>query len=239
MMVRNALVLLLLVTLGWGCGRSKMVIPPHGNLDAAVGLQRPDSSVPTPEVAGRDGSPLLPDGVPLRDFGPILPDTTSPPVLPDAAPDLRSADLPSEGPVPPDALPDRPTPILPDGAIPPDGRVPPPDAVPSPDLTPPPDLMPPPQQCVAGGACTSDCTATCGTFGVMACGCTSGTLSCTTCQVLPITISPDPCPQSPTGKECTTDGVACIAFTNGSISGACICTLPLGDTVDRWSCILR
>jgi hypothetical protein len=293
MMVRNIMALLLLVTLGWGCGRSKMFVPASGHRDAAVPSSWPDTGVITPDIAVRDTNPLSPERPASPDLAPLPPDVPPsadwllPTVPPDAGPDLRAADLPTEGPpvppdlridlpspvppdaqldgwppvspdtlpdglhpVPPDALPDRPPPIIPDGAISPDGwvwpdlmplpdLVPPPDLVPLPDLVPPPDLMPPAQSCVAGGACTSDCTATCGTFGVMACVCMNGTLSCSSCQVLPITISPDPCPPSPTGKECTTDGVACIAFTNGSISGACICTLPLGDTILRWSCILR
>ena len=261
MMVRNALALLALVTLAGGCGRSKMVLPPHGIVDAAVVAHWPDTGVLPPDVAVKDASPPPSDGPTTPDLAPIRPDVLgSPDGLPpaDAAKDLLAPDLASDGPppVPPDTQPDglRPIPdtlppILPDAIPPPDGRLPPPDGTPPPDLMPPsdttapPDLVPPPdtrpaQSCVAGGACSADCTTTCGTFGFMACACTSGTLTCTTCQVLPITVSPDPCPASPTGKDCTSDGVACIAFTNGSISGACICTVAL-DGVDRWTCILR
>jgi hypothetical protein len=136
-----------------------------------------------------------------------------PPILPDARLDL----LP---PVLPDTRPDTV-----------------PDTIPLPDTLPPrPDTAP---DCTAGVACTAACVSTCqvgGFVGFGACSCVAGTLTCTTCQVLPITISPEPCPDNASGKQCSSSGLSCIAFTNGLLSGACMCSGLAGGSL-AWRCL--
>ena len=285
--MRSALALLALASLGCGMGRSKMLVPPAARPDAATSPLLPDSA-PLPDAIPTDTRPRLPDGPPGPDVLPPQPDvrrlSDGPPfVIPDAAPDGRVADLPTDGlrPPPPDGLPpvrpdvppegppvvrpdarfDGPPPVAPE--VRPDG--PPfivpevrPDGPPSitPDVPPevlpppPPDVQPdgrrprpdtrPPQDCAAGAACTADCTATCSGIGTMICTCAAGVLSCGDCDLPPITISPEPCPDNPSRTECPTSGLACIVFgSSGAIDGACMCLARGSSGALRWSCLLR
>ncbi len=213
--------------------------PPSGEPDAPRDLRPAD--LPS------DGlPPLRPDGSPLSDGPPPMrPDRPlegPPPISPDARVD---------GPPPwrPEVGPDGPPPIAPD--LGPDG---PPVIMPdvAPDLLPPPlpdaqpdvrrrrpDGGPPPQVCAAGAACTADCTATCSVIGTMTCTCADGLLSCGTCQLPPITVSPDPCPDNANGADCPTNGLACFVLGSGSIGGACVCLARGNSGSLRWTCLLR
>jgi hypothetical protein len=200
-----------------------------------------------------DGGPPPPDGPPST--RPDLPPEGPPPITPDARRDGPPSIAPDVGPdgppsIAPDVGPDGPPSIAPEAG--PDG---PPlittDALtdvlppPPPDVQPDtrrrrPDTGPPPQECTAGAACTADCTATCSVIGTMSCTCVDGVLSCGSCQLPPITVSPEPCPDNPNGTDCPTSGLACFAFGgSGSISGACVCMARGDSGTLRWSCILR
>jgi hypothetical protein len=236
-------------------------VPTDGPPGLSDGLRPgPDGLPPLPEVPPfSDGPPNNASDGPrdLRLFD--LPSEGPPP--PDGPPPVRP-DLPREGPppIPPDARPDGLPPITPevgpDGPPPvrpevrPDGPPitpdvpretpppPPPDA--RPETRPPrPDTGPPPD-CTAGAACTADCSASCNTIGTMTCTCANGVLVCGDCQLPPITISPEPCPDNPSRTDCPTSGLACFAYgSSGSISGACVC-LDRGNSGElRWMCILR
>lgn len=283
--MRSALALLALASLGCGMGRSKMLVPPAARPDAATSPQ-PDSAL-LPDAVLADTRPRPPDGPRGADVLPpqsdVRPPADGPPfVIPDAAPDRRPADPPSDGLPPPppdgpplvrpDAPPDGPPVIGPDARF--DGPPPvapevrpdgPPFTVPevgpdgppliTPDvppdvLPPPPDVQPdgrrprpdtrPPQECAAGAACTTDCTATCSAIGTMTCTCVDGVLVCGECELPPITISPEPCPDNPSRTECSTSGLACIVFADdGTIGGACMCVARGGSGALRWSCVLR
>lgn len=264
--MRNVFVGLALLACACG-GRSKMVSPPSPGADAAVVPPGPDGSYDRPaDVSGRELGPLGPDVLPvdrppsgpeamadlprerppvdglgwLPDGPPALPDGPSDRpevgfVLPDLPPGPRDGpreapplvpDVPREAPfdLPPDLPPLRPE-------VPPDlllDRLPPPT-----------DAWPPLPACVEGAACTTGCSTACGMIGIMACGCNDGVLSCSSCQLLPITVSPEPCPGNPSGQECAAGGVACIAYRGGAIGGACLCMSPTAGGTLRWSCILQ
>ena len=259
-------VVILVAALGCGIGRSGLHKGPVG---ADASAQSPDirSDVQPPgpdTVAFAEVEPPVSDG-PTTPISPG-PDVTPPADLPPERPvpvspdgpqllrDTRPPFMPDSGtPVGPDLLP----PLLPDGSPPIAPDVAPPlfpDASSSggTDVAPPtipdalpdgrrrrPDASPPVQECVEGGVCTSDCSATCGVVGVMSCQCMDGVLSCGDCEMLPITISPDPCPDNPTGKACSPEGLACIAFSGGTVSGACLCQASSRDASLRWVCLLR
>jgi hypothetical protein len=224
----------------------------------------PDVVPPQPDVLLRpDGPPLAtPDAARDLRVG-DLPSDGVPQPPPDGLPPVRP-DLPPEGPLPilPDARPDGPPPIAPEvgrdgppAVAPeagPDGpSLLPPDALPEVLPPPPPDVQPdarrrrpdtgpPPQDCAPGAACTADCTATCSVIGTMTCTCTDGVLSCGSCELPPITVSPEPCPDNPNGTDCLTLGLVCFALSSsGSISGACVCIARGNSGALRWSCILR
>ncbi len=225
--MRNALVLLAVLAVSCG-GRSKL-----------VGPQSPSATPPdqaTPDAAPpRDGLPS--DGPP----GPSQPDG-----LPPITPDLRPAD--TRPPVTPDGPPLVTPPDGPPFVTPPDGPpfVTPPDGPPfvtppdvRPDVRPPrPDSLPP-ARCASEAACTANCTTTCQTIGTMTCTCTAGVLSCGQCQVPPITISPQPCPDNPRSAECAPAGLVCVVYSNGAISGGCLCMTRGGSDASRWTCIMR
>ena len=224
--------------------RDTLPPPSDGPFGPEVLPPRPDV-VPLP-----DGPPPVnPDyGGDLRRFD--LPSETTPLPTPDGLP-LPSPDLPPDGIarvppdgrleapplISPDGRPEAPPPVSPDAL--PDG-LPPPTPDVRPDGRPPrPDTAPPAQDCTAGAACTADCTTSCNAIGSMACACTNGVLSCGTCQVPPITVSQQPCPDNPTGTDCSSSGLACFAFSNGAISGACLCLARGNAGALRWACILR
>jgi hypothetical protein len=73
----------------------------------------------------------------------------------------------------------------------------------------------------------------------MTCTCADGFLSCDPCEVPPITISPQPCPDSPRGGACTPAGLVCMVYSGGSVSGGCLCTTRGNSEVTRWTCLMR
>jgi hypothetical protein len=245
-MMRNALVLLAVVALGCG-GRSKLVGP---RSPGSTGPEPADAAPPRdglspftpdlpPEVSPDGPPPVVPDGPPLV----VPPDVARPPdgpppvTPPDGPPVVRPPDglppvAPPDGP-PPVAPPDGPPPVAPPDGLPP----PPPDV--RPDVRPPrPDTLPP-AECANGAACVASCTTACQSIGTLTCTCTGGFLSCGQCQVPPITISPEPCPDNPRSTACAQAGLACVVYSNGSISGACLCMTRGNSDTTRWTCIMR
>lgn len=201
---------------------------------AEVKAELPPAERPLGDLVPPDGLPPSPDGLPDRpgsevqpwrpDLPPMVADGPRevPPLIPDVPREAPTVDLL------PDLLPDLP-PVRPEVA--PDLGV---------DLLPPPtDAWPPLPVCVDGAACTTGCSTACGMIGIMACGCNDGVLSCSGCQLLPITVSPEPCPGDPDGQECNAGAVACIAYRGGAIGGACLCMSPTAGGTLRWSCILQ
>ncbi|MBN2574408.1 MAG: hypothetical protein JXP73_07570 [Deltaproteobacteria bacterium] len=207
---------------------------PYVTPDAARDLRRGDLPSEGPPPRPPDGLPPMRPDAPPDGPWPITPDARiegPQPITPDAR-------LDGPPPITPDVRPDEPPIITPD--VPPEVPTPPPPDVRHDGRPPRPDSGPLPQECAAGAACTTDCTATCSGIGTMTCTCTDGVLVCGECQIPPITISPELCPDNPNRMECPTSGLACILFgSDGSIAGACLCAARGNSGALRWACILR